>query len=822
MILLFLLTGGGNIYGVNSSASGNITSNALVIAGTSSINGNVYGVNALNNSAAVSENILKIGSTSSKVSINGNIYGTFGSNLSKNIVYLTGSINGFKNLYGSFSNGANSTILGNLVHVAEGSSITGTSNLYGAYSTEKSNMTSNIIVIGSIEKTNGLNDNSSTFNSLTKTYATIVLADQIIGAYAGEGSTLSKNEVVIAADTNVTGNKIAGALSKSNAVLLSANRVAVLNNANIKGSLYGAYAEGASNTTNVSENIVIIGALPNDKGIVTISGHVYGGYSEGTGDVTNNVVQLVGHNDLSSSDVYGGYSAHGKTSGNILYLDKYKGNIKNLYNFDTITFKPSSKTDIYKWTKDTTILNIVGGTATDLSKTKITNTPEFLTQPGVIPQNNEKMNLIKNENGVIVGANTIDKSVIGIIRSGIGTEYKYRLNTTSNSIEMVVSNSANSDGNQNGGSQNGGSQGGGSQDGGNGQDGSQNNQKPGVDNSGPTVSIELEALLGGRDALALMVKRAGDMAAFLNSNIIRPLDNNLDNDADEKKIKYGTFLVSGGGYVKDEGVNTTLEASRGAVLTGFGATFNKPIANIFLSAFFEGGYGTYVRNGDYVDETTNKTVHGKGSSDYYGAGLVLRSDFKIKPEQTVYLDTSFRGGLANYDFNTDNIYGLDISGNIVTASYNSASAYYGTHIGLGYMYNLNDKYIFDVYAKYLFSYYDADKVTIPTGETVSFDDFYSHRINSGLRVTFRTPVALNPYIGAGFEYQADEAVGGSLNDMLRLKGHESTLDVLGAFELGFTYSKKFSKVGLNIDVKGKGTAGSLYSGAGAIDLRIDF
>ena len=83
-------------------------------------------------------------------------------------------------------------------------------------------------------------------------------------------------------------------------------------------------------------------------------------------------------------------------------------------------------------------------------------------------------------------------------------------------------------------------------------------------------------------------------------------------------------------------------------------------------------------------------------------------------------------GQVRADFSSSDL--RDPMGN--DASYDSSSLYYGAHLGLGYLWNLNDSASIDLYAKYFWAHQGCDTVTV-AGDSVHFDDADSHRLRAG-------------------------------------------------------------------------------------------
>ena len=77
-----------------------------------------------------------------------------------------------------------------------------------------------------------------------------------------------------------------------------------------------------------------------------------------------------------------------------------------------------------------------------------------------------------------------------------------------------------------------------------------------------------------------------------------------------------------------------------------------------------------------------------GDHTYFGLGLAARYAF----ESGLFLDASLRGGVTSTEFD-GKFQGID-------SDYDSDVGYFGTHIGIGYDYQLNDTMTLTPYVRY--------------------------------------------------------------------------------------------------------------------------
>ena len=169
--------------------------------------------------------------------------------------------------------------------------------------------------------------------------------------------------------------------------------------------------------------------------------------------------------------------------------------------------------------------------------------------------------------------------------------------------------------------------------------------------------------------------------------------------------------------------------------------------NLMLGAFFETGTGGY----DTYNSFSNADgVHGDGTVNYYGGGVLGRYDADFGG----YLETSARMGQVDTDFDTDDLQDATGAG----TKYDSDSLYYGAHVGLGYIWDITEQVDLDLYGKYIWTHEDDDSVTTSTGDPVHFKDTDSQRLRGGTRLSYdlsHETVTVAPYIGAAYEHEFD-------------------------------------------------------------------
>lgn len=84
--------------------------------------------------------------------------------------------------------------------------------------------------------------------------------------------------------------------------------------------------------------------------------------------------------------------------------------------------------------------------------------------------------------------------------------------------------------------------------------------------------------------------------------------------------------------------------------------------------------------------------------------------------------------------------------------YETESAYYGAHIGVGKIWQLGDNSELDVYGKFFHTYVEGDTVHIAQDE-FDLDSINSDRLRIGARITNNKENKFSTYYGLAYEYE---------------------------------------------------------------------
>ena len=279
--------------------------------------------------------------------------------------------------------------------------------------------------------------------------------------------------------------------------------------------------------------------------------------------------------------------------------------------------------------------------------------------------------------------------------------------------------------------------------------------------------------------------------------------------ADESR--YGVFGTLSGGRSRYN-TGSHIDMSSLSLLTGvsYGAELNP--GRLTLGAFFEYGNGSYDT---YNSFSHAASVKGDGDTYHLGGGILGRMDFVNAGPGHFYAEASGRIGSVHNDYSSGDL--RDFTGR--KAAYDSSGAYYGLHLGAGYLWNINDKASLDLYGKYFWTRQDGDSVKLSTGDPVKFDDIDSNRLRGGARFSYAVNEHVSPYVGAAWEYEFGGKAKATTNDFAidapDLKG--ST----GIGELGFTL-KPSATLPLSFDLGVQGYVGKREGVTGSLQVKWEF
>ena len=533
----------------------------------------------------------------------------------------------------------------------------------------------------------------------------------------------------------------------------------------------GGYAMTGSGTATASGNTVIISGG-------TVDGNVYGGHAQtnaisGAGLTANDNIVTISGNPVfgAASTLYGGFIRNGNGdeapgatySGNTLNIFQTSGlKVAGLANFQNLNFYiPTSLGN------GGTMLTVTGTAKIDGATV---NTGIAIDGGSSPLQTGDYVVLINA--GTLIGtpANSTSK---GEGMQGVSLLYDFAIKTEGNQLVATVAGADPNPGTGSGGTGSGGtgsggtgSGGTGSGDTGSGSTGSGGTGSGGTGSggtgsgsgsgtgSGVRVNPQTKALSEGFVAGPGLVNQTADFVADRGTAQAvetagggKPGAGKHGRMGQVGGMGFGGFgAISGGWNRYNTGSNVDMSSL--SLMAGLAWGNDFAPGRLTLGAFFEYGNGWYDTYNSFANAAD---VHGEGDIDHLGGGVLARMDFSEAGPGMFYVEASVRAGGVSNDYKNSDL--RDMNG--LAASYDSSSAYYGAHAGLGYVFNLTEKTALDLYGKYFWTRQNGDSLRLSTGDSVRFDDVDSHRLRVGGRFVYAVNDLINPYAGLAYEHEFD-------------------------------------------------------------------
>ena len=475
------------------------------------------------------------------------------------------------------------------------------------------------------------------------------------------------------------------------------NNIVTIDNSTITGLISG----GRNDRGQANNNVISIGENS------FVNGRVIGGWSE-FGSANNNIIEINGYNNLISSSLYGYYaekeSENSEFKNNTLIVNDFNGGINEVANFNKVTFNN------LKWNTAAVSEN----NEVDISGTKIPEKTDGgmyvakidnvgAIEIGKLGNNNlktgDKAWLIftpKNNNDEISKFNGHKfknySGVAKIVSGNLLYEYDVKFNDS--------------------------------------------------DNSGTTKTQTVGALsavvtgVERNKQTDLVASNRAVAAAFINQGTDLIADS-LDTLSRDGKYGVKTFAAVHGNRSKYD-VNNDIKINGWSTIVGVGAENEHNGGDFSWGVFYENGSGNYRTYNDF----NNEFFRGDGSLVYNGGGIAAR----YENSHGVYTEGSLRAGMLKSEMTDalsdgENKYG-----------YESETAYYGAHIGVGKIFSLGDDSDLDVYGKFFHTYTEGDSFNVADDE-FEFDSINSDRLRIGARVTSNKENKFSTYYGLAYEYE---------------------------------------------------------------------
>ena len=236
----------------------------------------------------------------------------------------------------------------------------------------------------------------------------------------------------------------------------------------------------------------------------------------------------------------------------------------------------------------------------------------------------------------------------------------------------------------------------------------------------------------------LVAQTRAASAAFVNQGTDLIADS-LDTISRDDNYGVKTFAAVHGNRSKYD-VNSDIKINGWSTIVGVGNADKFDNGSEFSwGVFYENGSGNYRT----FNEFNNEFFRGDGSMVYNGGGIAARYENK----NGIYTEGSLRAGMLKSDM--DNAL-RDGAGNFY--GYESESAYYGAHIGVGKIISLSESSDLDVYGKFFHTYTEGDSFKV-AGDEFEFDSINSDRLRIGARITSNKENKFSTYYGLAYEYE---------------------------------------------------------------------
>ena len=285
---------------------------------------------------------------------------------------------------------------------------------------------------------------------------------------------------------------------------------------------------------------------------------------------------------------------------------------------------------------------------------------------------------------------------------------------------------------------------------------------------GNVVTFNINSIKLSSQAVSAAQTRAAS-AAFVNQGTDL-ISDSLDTISRDDNYGVKTFAAVHGNRSKYD-VADDIKINGWSTIVGVGNADKFDNGSEFSwGVFYENGSGNYRTYNSF----NNEFFRGDGSMVYNGGGIAARYENK----NGVYTEGSLRAGMLKNE--------LDNAMRNVNGSYGyeTESAYYGAHIGVGKIISLSDSSDLDIYGKFFHTYTEGDSVTI-ADDKFDFDSITSDRLRVGARITSNKENKFSTYYGLAYEYEfngdADMTAQGLRADTQSLQGSSVMAEV------GFNY-----------------------------------
>jgi len=312
---------------------------------------------------------------------------------------------------------------------------------------------------------------------------------------------------------------------------------------------------------------------------------------------------------------------------------------------------------------------------------------------------------------------------------------------------------------------------------------------------GGFIQTQTKALAEGFVAGPLLLNQGGDFLAWAGMR------------------QRGVYAIISGG-ASTYHTNSQVEMDSLSLITGVSWCSDLTLGRLAYGAFIEYGSGSY----DTFNSFSNAaSVKGEGDTHYLGGGVLGRMDFNNTGDSGhVYTELSLRAGSIKNDFKTSD---LRNAGGQSAVGYDTSSSYFGLYFGAGYIMNISEKAVLNLYSKYFWTRQSGDSFTLGTGDPVNYKAVNSYRLRGGARYSYDINESSNVYVGAAWEYEFDGEAKGT---MYGFKVPSTCLrGSTGIGELGFIFKPSLNQP-LYLDLSVQGYTGKREGWTGRFQVKYEF
>lgn len=478
-------------------------------------------------------------------------------------------------------------------------------------------------------------------------------------------------------------------------------------------SVYGSIVAGENVKGQANGNYIII---KNNSYVSTPEGEgIIGGLGK---NASNNTIVLNGTNTVAAH-LYGWMDESSGTvhDNNILKINNFSSTINGVHNFNTILFEdvkwnqePTFNTTYNqatdKWFKTEGTGGVLVTDISNIDNVKLGNISSADLKTGdkaylifAFNDNNNKQNNNKQELKKLANVNGGKVENYSGVAKIINTQLLYEDN-----VDVTLGSETN------------------------GQITSVNMQMPALSAvvTGVERNKQTDLVASNRAVAAAFVNQGTDLIA-----------DSLDTLNRDGKYGVKTFAAVHGNRSKYD-VNSDIKINGWSTIVGVGAENEHNGGDFSWGVFYENGSGNYRTYNDF----NNEFFRGDGSLVYNGGGIAAR----YENSHGVYTEGSLRAGMLKSEMtdalsDDENKYG-----------YESETAYYGAHIGVGKIFSLGDDSDLDVYGKFFHTYTEGDSFNVADDE-FEFDSINSDCLRIGARVTSNKENKFSTYYGLAYEYE---------------------------------------------------------------------